>query len=154
MITRPLENTFLLHASICVPPPWGVFHASNVRLQLFLPRERGILQASPAPLWSIPLQAISRPHRSSSSSLPLPRASRETGRQQLFSEHPGSFHTTGTAPSLHLIIVTPAYLYSCPTLAPHLSQLCEWVRESAHTGWWTLLWESRILNHSCFNWLM
>lgn len=68
----------------------------------------------PVPVWSIPLQAVSRP-LAPPSSLPTPWGSIETGCQKLFSQHCGPFHTTGIVPSFHLIKVTPAYLYLCPS---------------------------------------
>ena len=93
--------------------------------------QKGASCKHPAPPPSVPLQAISRPLAPPSSLLP-PWGSSETGRQQLFSQHPGPFHTTGIMPSLHLIKVTPAYLYSCPTLAP-LDLLSHTSVTAAHT---------------------
>lgn len=129
----------------------------DVCLQLFFFRE-----GHPA---SIPLPCGASPFRlCPTHSLPFipppPWGSSETGRQQLFSQHPGPFHTTGSMPSLHLIKVTPAYLYSCPTLAPldplpHTSVTVACTHTHTLTcvhvaAEKTLHWESRILNHGCF----
>lgn len=126
MITRPPGNT-MLHASICVSP-WGVFVQA---MYVFSSSSEG---GHPA---SILLPCGASPFRlSPAHSLPFipppPWGSSETGCQQLFSQHPGPFHTTGIMPSLHLIKVTPAYLYSCPSLAP-LDLLSNASVTAAHT---------------------
>lgn len=135
--------------------PLRCFCAGDVRLQLFFIRE-----GHPA---SILLPCGASPFRlAPAHPLPFipppPWGSSETGRQQLFSQHPGPFHTTGIMPSLHLIKVTPAYLCSCPTLAPldllsHTSVTAAHTHTHVHAGWKNkkpLLWENRILNHGCF----
>lgn len=117
--------------------PLRCFCAGNVHLQLFFFREghpASILHPCGASPFRLP-HAHSLPFI-----LPPPWGSNETGRQQLFSQHPGPFHTTGITPSSHFIKVTPTYLYSCPTLAPldllshtHLP----WLHTHVHTnaGW-------------------
>lgn len=94
----------------------SVFPLEAMYVSSYSSLERGILQAFCSPVEHPPSGYLPPTH--SPSSLPTPLGPSETGCQKLFSQHCGPFHTTDIMPSLHLVSVTSAYLYSCATLIP------------------------------------